>query len=155
LRLMLDHADTQALQQRQQQRRDDLLVFLALQQFQRIPPYKSLESRLQADLRAFFGSYVAAQDHARQLLFQIADPAALDKACVSAAERGLGWLTPGHSLELQAPLVPRLAPVLRCYVGCASVLYGDASAADLVKIHIGSGKVSFMRFDDFAGKALP
>ena len=40
-------------------------------------------------------------------------------------------------------------------MGCAAVLYGDYRNADLVKIHIGSGKVSLMRYDDFEGKALP
>jgi DNA phosphorothioation-associated putative methyltransferase len=40
-------------------------------------------------------------------------------------------------------------------VGCAAVLYGDYRNADLVKIHIGSGKVSLMRYDDFEGQALP
>jgi len=48
-----------------------------------------------------------------------------------------------------------LPPLLRIYVGCAAVLYGDYHNADLVKIHIGSGKVSLMRYDDFQGKALP
>ena len=50
----------------------------------------------------------------------------------------------------------RAAPaLLRVYVGCAAVLYGDYRNADLVKIHIGSGKVSLMRYDDFEGKPLP
>lgn len=40
-------------------------------------------------------------------------------------------------------------------MGCAAVLYGDYRNADLVKVHIGSGKVSLMRYDDFEGKALP
>lgn len=35
------------------------------------------------------------------------------------------------------------------------MLYGDYRDADLVKIHIGSGKVSLMRYDDFAGRAPP
>jgi hypothetical protein len=40
-------------------------------------------------------------------------------------------------------------------VGCAVVLYGDYRNADLVKIHVRSGKVSLMRYDDFEGKVLP
>ena len=155
LRWVLSHANLGAFQQRQQQRRDDLLVFLALQQFQRKPPYKSLELRLQADLRAFFGNYGLAQEQARQLLFQIAQPSVLERACQAAAERGLGWLNPGHSLELHASLLPRLPPVLRTYVSCAALLYGDASRADLVKAHIASGKVSFMKFEDFESSPLP
>jgi len=40
-------------------------------------------------------------------------------------------------------------------VGCAERLYGDIDAADLVKIHIQSGKLTLSRFDDFEGKPLP
>jgi len=45
--------------------------------------------------------------------------------------------------------------MLRIYVGCAAVLCGDYRNADLVEIHIGSGKVSLMRYDDFEGRVLP
>jgi DNA phosphorothioation-associated putative methyltransferase len=41
------------------------------------------------------------------------------------------------------------------YVGCASRLYGEVEAADLVKIHVQSGKLSLMIYDDFDGKPLP
>ena len=34
-------------------------------------------------------------------------------------------------------------------------LYGDIDTVDLVKIHILSGKVSLMKYDDFEGKPLP
>jgi hypothetical protein len=44
---------------------------------------------------------------------------------------------------------------LRVYVGAAAAAYGDYRHADLSKIHIGSGKLSLMRFDDFDGKPLP
>jgi hypothetical protein len=58
-------------------------------------------------------------------------------------------------LQLHTGLVDQLPPLLQVYVGCAAVLYGDYRNADLVKIHIGSGKVSLTRYDDFAGQALP
>jgi hypothetical protein len=35
------------------------------------------------------------------------------------------------------------------------VIYGDYHNADLIKIHVTSGKVSLVRFDDFEGKPLP
>ncbi len=59
------------------------------------------------------------------------------------------------SLTLHTSLVEKLPALLLVYVGCAAVLVGDYRHADLVKIHIGSGKLSLMRYDDFAGKALP
>jgi DNA phosphorothioation-associated putative methyltransferase len=136
-------------------RRADLEVYLALNQFERRKPYRHLEPGLQRDIKAFFGDYEAARSAARELLFRIADTEALGRACREAAERGLGWLEPGKSLQLHASLVEQLPPLLRVYVGGAAVLYGDYRNADLVKIHIGSGKLSLLRYDDFEGQPLP
>jgi DNA phosphorothioation-associated putative methyltransferase len=133
----------------------DLEVYFALTQFERRRPYAHLERGLQRDIKAFFGDYAAAQAAARNRLFQIADVEALARACRHAAERGLGWLEEGQSLQLHASLVEQLPPLLRVYVGGAAVLYGDYRQADLVKIHIASGKLSLLRFDDFAGQPLP
>jgi DNA phosphorothioation-associated putative methyltransferase len=133
----------------------DLEVYFALTQFEQRKPYAHLERGLQRDIKTFFGDYAAAQSAARERLFQIADVAAIEQACQSAAERGLGWLEAGQSLQLHTRLVEQLPPLLRIYVGCASVLYGDYRQADLVKIHIASGKVSLLRFDDFESQPLP
>ncbi len=53
------------------------------------------------------------------------------------------------SLTLHTSLVEKLPALLLVYVGCAAVLVGDYRHADLVKIHIGSGKLSLMRYDDY------
>jgi hypothetical protein len=52
-------------------------------------------------------------------------------------------------------MVARLPAILRVYVGCATALFGDISNVDLVKLHIQSGKVTLMRFDNFVGSPLP
>jgi DNA phosphorothioation-associated putative methyltransferase len=44
---------------------------------------------------------------------------------------------------------------LRAYVGCAEKLYGDVREADLVKIHIRSGKLTVLRYRDFDDDPLP
>lgn len=170
LRHLAGRNDLTEVERARDARSADLLVYLALDQFERRRPYKHLEPGLQRDLKAFFGDYAAAQAAARALLFRIADVAAIAADCRQAAEHGLGWLqweqeagAPGAAepagahgaLTLHSSLVEQLSPLLRVYVGCAAVLYGDYRHADLVKIHIGSGKVSLMRYDDFAGQALP
>ena len=133
----------------------DLEVYLALNQFEHRKPYAHLERGLQQDIKAFFGDYTAAKARGIAQLFQIADVDAIALGCRYASEHGLGWLDPGRSLQLHVSLVEQLPPLLRIYVGCAAVLYGDYRNADLVKIHIGSGKVSLMRYDDFEGQSLP
>jgi DNA phosphorothioation-associated putative methyltransferase len=155
IRLVLSKNDVRILEQAGKQRADDLRVYLAQQQFQKRKPYKHLENSLQLDVKGFFGNYSSAQNEARKILFSAADPRSLDEACRTAAERGLGWYEPSKSLQLHGSLVARLPAVLRAYVGCASFLYGDVSRADLVKIHIRSGKVSLMMYDDFLGTPLP
>jgi hypothetical protein len=133
----------------------DLTVFLSLSQFAKRKPYKHLEEGLQRDVRSFFGDYGTAQHHARQQLFKIADTKEIAAACNIAAEQGLGFLVEGRSLQLHSSLVERLPTILRIYVACGAVLYGDIQTVDLIKIHIGSGKLTLMKFDDFEGQPLP
>jgi hypothetical protein len=155
LRFVERHNDLHAIERSRQARIADLEVYFALSQFERRRPYKHLEPGLQRDIKAFFGDYLGAQATARELLFRIAEVEAIAQACRSAAEHGFGWLEEGTSLQLHSSLVEQLPPLLRVYVGCAALLYGDYRHADLVKIHISSGKVSLMRYDDFAGQPLP
>jgi DNA phosphorothioation-associated putative methyltransferase len=154
-RLAIKHHDPEELSSAQSQRMADLRVFLALNEFQKKPPYKQLEVGLQRDIRAFFGTYTNAALSARDLLQAAASPENIEVACERAAEQGLGFLIPHKSLEASAALVPRLPEILRVYVGCALVLYEDPNPIDLVKIHIQSGKVSLMEYGNFDTSPLP
>ena len=136
-------------------RTDDVTVMLALHMFSKRRSFRSLGPQLQRDVKAFFGSLARAEMRARELLFSVGDVAQLQAACAEAASLGLGWLEVGHSLQLHTSLVTRLPPILRVYLGCATALFGDLSNVDLVKLHIQSGKVTLMRFDDFVGNPLP
>lgn len=155
IRFLVRHKDAELLELARNARRQDLLVYFALQQLRGIARYKQLETRLQRDVKAFFGDYATAQSEARTLLLSARAPENLHAECLTAAERGLGWMDEDRSLQLQTSLIERLSPLLRVYVGCASILYGDIQNADLVKIHIRSGKLSLMRFDRFAESPLP
>lgn len=136
-------------------RHDDLLVYFALGLFEKRKAYRHLEPSLKRDIKAFFADYGIVQRASTELLFQIAQPEQIEKACSDAASRGLGWYIDNESLQLHTSLVEQLPPILRIYIGCGAALYGDITSADLVKIHIRSGKMTLMRFDDFLGKPLP
>lgn len=155
LRFISSRKDFLILDQARATRIADLEVYFALNQFEKRKLYRHLEIGLQRDIKAFFGDYRTAQQAARDLLFSIAEPSAISNACEVAAQHGLGWLVPSESLQLHTSFVEQLPPLLRVYVGCAAVLYGDYRDADLIKIHIRSGKLTLMRFDDFAGLPLP
>jgi DNA phosphorothioation-associated putative methyltransferase len=154
-RFIRELKDLALLDRARESRIADLTVFLSLSQFAKRKPYKYLEAGLQRDIRNFFGDYSTAQHHSRQQLFKIADTKEIGTACTSAAEQGLGCLVEGHSLQLHTSLVECLPTILRIYIACGTVLYGDIQNADLVKIHIGSGKLTLMTFDDFEGQPLP
>ena len=154
-RFLETRQDPAELVQARHARIADLEVYFALTRFEQRKPYAHLERGLQCDIKTLFGDYATARTAAEQRLFQIADPNALADACRFAAEHGLGRLEPGRSLQLHTRLVEQLPSLLRIYVGCAAVLYGDYRNADLVKIHIASGKVSLLRYDDFDHQPLP
>lgn len=155
LRAVAGIADQELLEQAAGARSDEIRAFFALQAFGHRKTLRDLGPRLRRDIKAFFGSLAAAEQEGRRLLRECADVAAIKAACERAASSGLGWLDAEHSLQLHTSLVPRLDPILRVYVGCATALYGDVQSADLVKIHIGSGKITLIKCDDFIDSPLP
>lgn len=146
---------TELLQAARDARIDDLRVMFAIRQFERKAPYKGLEPRLQRDVRAFFGDYQTALASGLHLLRLAADSSELGRASEEASSRGLGWLEPGHSLQLHISLVERLPAVLRAYVWCGLVLWGDTQGVDLIKIHVGSGKLTLLECEGFEASPLP
>jgi DNA phosphorothioation-associated putative methyltransferase len=136
-------------------RTDDLAVFFATQQFQSIPSFRSLSPNIQLDIKTFFGDYRSAQLAGIKLLKDTSDVEKIFEACTEAAEQGLGWLYANHSLQLHANLVERLPAVLRLYVACGLLLWDSISEVDMIKIHIHSGKLTLLEFDDFESNPLP
>jgi DNA phosphorothioation-associated putative methyltransferase len=155
LRRLQQDFDLSLLKQAAAQRADDLRLFMAVIQFDERPPYRQLDPRMQRDVKAFFGDYRSAQAAGVRLLLSAAEPAALLAACQQAAQQGLGHLDGEHSLQLHVALVERLPVVLRVYVACGLVLWGGLSEVQLVKIHIGSGKLSLLELDRFDDAPLP
>jgi len=147
--------DTGEFQAARKRREQELLVEFALSQFGKRLIFKYFPDELKRDIQFHFGLYTALMERAKQLLFSIAETDELLAACVDASDDGVGFLLDDHSLQLHMSLVDQLAPVLRVYIGCAGVLYGDWAQIDLVKVHIQSGKVSFMGYDDFEGRPVP
>lgn len=155
LRLLAKHYDQGVLAAAATTRSDDLRLYFATQQFSRRQPYGQLEPRLQRDIKAFFGDYRSAQAAGLRLLHNAADPSELLAACQRAADAGFGWLEAQHSLQLHISMVERLPVVLRAYIGCGMILWQALSEVQLVKIHVGSGKLTLMEFEDFDTSPVP
>ncbi len=136
-------------------RMDDILVYLSLNTFEQRRSRRHIAPSLKADVVTFWGTIPAAEEAARNLLFSIAQPTLILEASKMAATAGLGHLDGTHSLTVHRDAVPRLPPILRVYVQCATVLFGELDEVDLVKVHVESGKVTLLRYDQFDDDPLP
>jgi DNA phosphorothioation-associated putative methyltransferase len=136
-------------------RMDDLKVYLANQLFERRKPYKDLERTIQLDVKAFFGDYKEAQLQARNLLLELQSIENIYSACQQASNDGLGWIDEEDAFYIRSDTVERLPALLRAYINCGLVLYGDITNVDLVKVHVRSNKLSLMIYEGFETDLLP
>ena len=140
----------------QKARKDDLLVYFALGLFERRKPYTHMPESLKRDIKNFFSSYKSAVEEATTLLFSLGKPEVINQGCLEAFNSlNCGVLEESQSYTFHSKLLNLLPPTLRVYIGCATHLYGDTENIDLIKIHIRSGKVTLMRYDDFNDKPIP
>lgn len=155
LRFVETTTEAEVIEQARSNRIADLQVYFALYTFSRREPYKYIEPSLQRDIKVFFTNYPKALEHGRLLLFQLSQTEAIQNACITAAEQKLGYLDEKLAFYVMSTKINCLEPILRIYIACATLLYGDPSQADLIKIHTKTGKLSLMRYDDFVGKPIP
>ncbi|MCW3610744.1 DNA phosphorothioation-associated putative methyltransferase [Burkholderia cenocepacia] len=155
VRFIETNFDRSLLSQAAAVRADDLRLFFAMGHFSKRQGYRSLETRLQQDIKAFFGDYRTAQDAGMQLLKDAANLDTIRTAARLAAEQGIGYLDKEDALHLHVTAIDRLPVALRAYVGCGLLVYGEASEAQLIKIHSLSGKLSLFEYEDFDASPLP
>jgi DNA phosphorothioation-associated putative methyltransferase len=132
-------------------RGNDLLVYLALARFTKVPKLGTLPYFLQRDIKTFFGSYQAARNHANRLLFAAARLEAIQRACRNAA---VGKLTP-TALHVHRSALELLPPLLRVYEGCARALLGEVRDANIVKLNHREPKVTYLTYPAFDRDAHP
>lgn len=150
-KLFVEKFGEETLKEAFELRKNDLLVYLALSNFKKQVPFYHLSIRLQNDIKTFLGSYKAGLEKSRKLLYSIGNPDIITDLCNRI---DFGYFD-HKALFIHKTLLKELHPVLRIYVGCAGVLYGDLENVDIIKIHKKSGKVTLLIYDDFEKKHLP
>ena len=155
LRLLQTHFDQSLLEIASTERADELLLYLAAQQFEKRPIYRNLEARLQRDIKYFFNDFKSAQSAGLKLIMRAANPSEILAACDQASEQGLGWLDTNQALHLHISLIDRLPVLLRAYINCGLIIWDSMSDVHIVKIHIGSGKLTLLEFENFETTPLP
>jgi DNA phosphorothioation-associated putative methyltransferase len=151
LRLFVRRGGSEELTQSAEDRRNDLLVYVAMANLRRRIPFGHLSSTLRLDIRTFFSNYRTALAKGLELLYAAGDSGEIELAC---EELKIGWQD-DQALYLHRSLLEELPPVLRAYIGCATSLFGDVAQADVIKLHKASGKATFLVYDDFETKPLP
>ena len=129
----------------------DLMVYLALARFDRLPKWKSLPIGLQIDISKLFGSYRSARSLADELLFSAGNQEAIDAACKAAR---IGKLMP-TAMYVHVSALPLLPPLLRVYEGCGRVLTGTVPGTAVVKMHRFEPKISYLAYPNFDSEPHP
>ncbi len=159
-RLCLNFYGNDDLAIAQQMRTEDLLVYFAVGHFGRKKPYKYQPEQTKRDIKAFFDTNKNAQMLAKELLFQIADVEMIEAECLEAHKNlPKSVLTEEfekpHSLTFHKQYLDLLSPLLRVYVSSALQLYGELEDIQLLKIHINSGKLTLLGYDNFEESNAP
>ena len=127
------------------ERREDLLVYLALAQFDGRPAFGRLPAPLQRDVKAFFSDYKNACARADDILFSLGQPDVVASAC---REAHIGKLTP-TALYVHESALNSLSSILRLYEGCAAGYLGKVDGANIIKLYRNEPKISYLSYPDF------
>jgi DNA phosphorothioation-associated putative methyltransferase len=129
-------------------RRQDILVFLALSNFDN--PYKRLKlSQLsplyQTDIKVLFGSYQGASTTSDLMLFNLGKSGFIATCCQNSR---IGRLD-SQALYVHVSALDNLDIMLRLYEGCVSRTIGRMDGATLVKFHLHKPKITYLFYPDF------
>jgi DNA phosphorothioation-associated putative methyltransferase len=132
-------------------RRHDILVYLALSNFDRRPRFRDLAEILQNDIKGLFGSYQQASAAADLMLIGLGKPGFIATCCQHST---VGRLT-ASSLWVHISALEELDPMLRLYEGCANRTIGRMSEATLIKFHLQQPKITYLFYPDFDSEPHP
>ena len=133
------------------QRRQELLIYIAMSRFGRRPRFNDLAPTLATDIKAHLGTYRSACVQADRLLLACGDPAIV---LVSARSSKVGKHTPS-ALYVHRSALDVLPPVLRVYEACARVLAGTVEQANMIKMSVTEPQVSYLSYPRFERDAHP
>lgn len=128
-----------------EKRTQDLLIFLALSHFDGRPRFGQLPLEMQRDVKGFYSSYKQACEAADSMLYSLAKPSVVDRAC-RKSQVGKATL---DALYVHQSALTSLSPILRLLEGCAQCFIGRVDNANLIKLYRNEPKVSYLSYPDF------
>lgn len=150
-RVIAHVTDTAQWDEIAQERKQDLLIYLALSRFDGRPNLSRLPRALQHDVKALFTTYKRACDSADELLFSLGRPGVVDNACNESA---IGKLTP-NALYVHVSALEALSPLLRLFEGCARGYLGQVEGANIIKLHRDEPRISYLCYPAFEDDPHP
>lgn len=152
---LLAYYDEDALKASERATKEDLILVHAMSLFSGRRIFKHLPESLKQEIRHFFGNFKELQNESYQLLHNLADTSALQAAVDEVVTEPIpAFYEEARSLTIHKSQLDHLPVILRAYVGSAQQLYGDLEPIDLIKLHIHTGKVSFLGYDGFADQPI-
>ena len=149
--LILQSTDKKEWDAIKEKRRQDLLVYLALGNFQGRPTIRKISPEIKEDAKALLISYKQACLLSDILLLGVSNLEKIGELCQeSAIGKQLSGATAIHISALN-----KLPPLLRVYEGCASRVYGRLEKANIVKLYYNRPKISYLYYPDFDTVAHP
>ena len=133
------------------QRRQDILLYLALSRFETRPTIRQLPTLLKNDIKKLFGSYQAACFLADEMLISVGHLDIIKKIC---QEINIGK-TFAKSFLIHLKMLNYLPTLLRLYEGCASRTIGRMESANLVRFYFTEPKISYLYVPDFDQEKNP
>ncbi|MFB2881624.1 DNA phosphorothioation-associated putative methyltransferase [Floridanema aerugineum] len=149
--VILQATDQQEWDMITEKRYSDLLLYLALQNFNESHKLKDIPPVIKRDIKGLFGSYRNAKEAAEGMLFSLGNLSIINKCC-EASQIGSKR---ANALYVHVSALPELDYRLRIYEGCASRTIGRMDGATLIKFHTKQPKISYLFYPDFDTEPHP
>ena len=136
------------------QKKQQLKLFFAIYLFSSRPKYRKLNSTLQKDVRLHFGSMKDLEKDSKELLYSLGNTELLRTDSLHAQSAGYGHYQ-NEKFTLKAEHLANIPIRLRGVVALAERLAGSIEGNDLIRIHIESKKISYIKVENFDTSPLP
>ena len=133
------------------QRRQDILLYLALSRFGNRPNIRQLSPVLKADIKHLFGNYQAACFLADEMLITLRNLDIIKGICQGLK---VGKIFEKSCL-IHLNMLDSLPTLLRLYEGCASRTIGRMEGANLIRFYFNIPRISYLYVPDFNSKKEP
>ena len=145
-RVILQATDADDWETIADQRRQDLLVYLALNGLEDDrPSMRRLPAQIRNDIKGLFDNYQKACTLADLMLYSLGKTHIVADCCEDSA---IGYKQHG-SLSVHVSALEELDPLLRLYEGCANRTIGRLDGATIIKFHAHKPQISYLFYPDF------